>query len=151
MADVRTPAVLKYKDCLVLDEEDEFLKRYYKLHEYDYKIGLLVEYYKYHKDIARLFMIPETDSLNRFHDKKRKINYVKITSKLKAKEEAKKNGGKIITIKDVVINNVHTKIKNKLLTKLEFYNKYQSTVFKENRALKNLIKSKTKSVNNLHP
>jgi hypothetical protein len=96
-------------------------------------------------------MIPETDSLNRFHDKKRKINYVKITSKLKAKEEAKKNGGKIITIKDVVINNVHTKIKNKLLTKLEFYNKYQSTVFKENRALKNLIKSKTKSVNNLHP
>jgi len=98
MSDSRTPAVIKYKDLLVLDEEDEFLKRYYKLHEYDYKIGLLVEYYKYHKDIARLFMIPGTDTLNRFHDKKRKLNYVKITSKLKAKEEAKKNGGKMIII-----------------------------------------------------
>ena len=98
MSDSRTPAVIKYKDLLVLDEEDEFLKRYYKFHEYDYKIGLLVEYYKYHKDIARLFMIPGTDTLNRFHDKKRKLNYVKITSKLKAKEEAKKNGGKMIII-----------------------------------------------------
>jgi len=49
MSDARTPAVIKYKDFTTLDEEDEFLKRYYKFSEYDYKIGLLVEYYKYHK------------------------------------------------------------------------------------------------------
>ena len=48
MTDGRTPAVMKYKDYVTYDEEDEYLKRYYKLHEYDYKIGLLCEYYKYH-------------------------------------------------------------------------------------------------------
>lgn len=94
MADARTPAVIKYKDYTTLDEEDEFLKRYYKFHEYDYKRGLLVEYYKYHKDIARMFMMPTTETLNRFHDKKRKLNYVKITTKLKIEEERKKNNGK---------------------------------------------------------
>ena len=94
MANAITPAVIKYKDYTTLDEEDEFLKRYYKLHEYDYKRGLLVEYYKYHKDIARMFMIPTTEVLNRFHDKKRKLNYVKITTKLKLEEERKKNNGK---------------------------------------------------------
>ena len=78
----RTRFVINYKDDLTLDEEDEFLKRYYKLHEYDYKIGLLTEYYKFHKDISRMFMVPGTDCLNRYHDKTRRINYVKITTKL---------------------------------------------------------------------
>jgi hypothetical protein len=83
MSDSRTPAVIKYKDYTTLDEEDEFLKRYYKVEEYDYKIGLLVEYYKYHKDIARMFMLPTTDPLNSYHDKKRKIEYIRITTRLK--------------------------------------------------------------------
>ena len=82
MSDARTPAVIKFKDFSTLDEEDEFLKRYYKLNEYDYKIGLLVEYYKYHKDIARMFMLPTTESLNSYHDRKRKMNFIKITSML---------------------------------------------------------------------
>lgn len=44
-----------------------------------------------------MFMLPTTDVLNRFHDRKRKINYVKITSKLKCEEERKKNNGRLIT------------------------------------------------------
>ncbi len=89
MADARTPAVIKYKDFTTLDEEDEFLKRYYKFNEYDYKIGLLVEYYKYHKDIARMFMLPTTDTLHTYHDKRRKLEYIRITSMLKSTENKK--------------------------------------------------------------
>lgn len=33
---------------------------------------MLSEYYKYHKDIGRLFMLPTTKRLNKYHDKKRK-------------------------------------------------------------------------------
>ena len=78
-----------------------------------------------------MFMVPTTDVLNRFHDKKRKLNYVKITSKLKAEEERKKNGGKLITTKEVVINDVRQKIKNRLLTKLDFYKEDQKKAFHE--------------------
>ena len=56
-------------------EEKEYLKRFYKLDEYDNKVKLLVEYYKYHKDISRMFMLPLVKILNRFHDCKRKIEY----------------------------------------------------------------------------
>jgi hypothetical protein len=34
----RTQAVVKFKDLLVLDEEDEYLKRFYKNVEYGNKI-----------------------------------------------------------------------------------------------------------------
>lgn len=54
----RTQAVVKFKDLIVLDEEDEYLKRFYKSIEYENKITMLSEYYKYHKDISRLFMLP---------------------------------------------------------------------------------------------
>ena len=30
---------------------------------------MLTEYYKFHKDISRLFMLPTTYTLNKFHDK----------------------------------------------------------------------------------
>lgn len=40
---------------------------------------MLTEYYKYHKDICRLFMLPITQTLNKFHDKKRRIEYIRIT------------------------------------------------------------------------
>jgi len=50
-----------------LDEADEYFKRwnkllvycsfrFYKLDEIPTKLGQLVEYYKYHKDIPRFFM-----------------------------------------------------------------------------------------------
>jgi len=37
-----------------------------------------MEYYKFHKDIPRLFMLPETVVLNAFHDKKRRYDYYRI-------------------------------------------------------------------------
>jgi len=61
------------------DEEEEYLKRYYHLGEYDHKIKMLSEYYKYHTDISRMFMLPITNILNKYHDKKRRIEYIRIT------------------------------------------------------------------------
>lgn len=46
------------------------------MHEYANKIKRLTEYYKFHKDISRLFMLPTTNILNKFHDKKRRIYYI---------------------------------------------------------------------------
>lgn len=63
---------------LHLDEKEEYMKREYTRMEYPYKIKLLTEYYKFHQDIPRLFMMPTTHFLNNFHDKKRRIEYFRI-------------------------------------------------------------------------
>ena len=36
-------------------------------------MNMLTEYYKFHDDVTRLFMLPITLMLNKFHDKKRRI------------------------------------------------------------------------------
>lgn len=48
----------------------------------------LTEYYKFHRDIARLFMLPITNTLNKYHDKKRRIEYVRITKLIKEENKA---------------------------------------------------------------
>ncbi|KAL4430454.1 hypothetical protein ABPG74_013304 [Tetrahymena malaccensis] len=73
----------------MFDEEAEYLKRYYNISEYPKKSKLLTEYYKFHKDIPRLFMLPETYILNNFHDKKRRFDYYRIAQLIE--EENKKN------------------------------------------------------------
>ena len=88
----RTKAVILFKDLIHLDEEDEYLKRYYKYSEYPHKIKLLTEYYKYHNDIPRMFMLPETNVLNNFHDKKRRIEYYRIAKLIE--QENNKNPDK---------------------------------------------------------
>jgi predicted amidophosphoribosyltransferase len=81
--------VIRVKDTAAFDEEDEYLNRYYAFHEYDGKIRRLTEYYKFHRDIARMFMLPTTTTLNKYHDKKRRIFYIQITKMLKEKEGKK--------------------------------------------------------------
>lgn len=88
LANNRTKAVISHKDLVAyLEEDEEYLKRYYQIHENSFKMKLLVEYYKFHKDIPRLFMTPTCDVLNRYHDKKRRIEYVKIKKMLKDQEK----------------------------------------------------------------
>ena len=60
-------------------------------------MNLLVEYYKYHKDISRLYMLPTTLTLNHFHDNKRRLEYIRITKMIKQKEEIQNNNGKPLT------------------------------------------------------
>ena len=42
----RTRSVLMFKDIVLLDEEEEYMKRAYLKKEYPHKIKLLTEYYK---------------------------------------------------------------------------------------------------------
>lgn len=48
---------------------------------------MLTEYYKFHKDIPRLFMLPTTHTLNKYHDKKRRLDYIRITKMLQDEED----------------------------------------------------------------
>jgi hypothetical protein len=53
------------------------------------KIKILTEYYKFHKDIPRMFMIPETNTLNTFYDKRRRFEYYRIAKVIE--DENRKN------------------------------------------------------------
>jgi hypothetical protein len=85
-----TPSVVRWHDLLTVLDQDEYFKRFYELHEYDNKINLLSEYYKFHKDIPRVFAVPASKALNRYHDEKRKMDYNRIKRML-IEEAAKKN------------------------------------------------------------
>ena len=95
LANNRTKAVIFQKDLnCYLEEDEEYLKRYYQINENSFKMKLLVEYYKFHKDIPRLFMQPTSDTLNRYHDKKRRLEYVRIKKMLKKEQEKTENNNK---------------------------------------------------------
>jgi hypothetical protein len=81
---------------------------------------MLTEYYKFHNDIPRMFMLPTTICLNKFHDKKRKIQYLKITKMLKLEE---KNEVLEKSIKDHYIS-----INNKVLVDLEEYSEFKNKI-----------------------
>lgn len=88
LANNRTRAVISHKDLIAyLEEDEEYLKRYYQIHENSFKMKLLVEYYKFHHDIPRLYMTPTCEVLNRYHDKKRRIDYVRIKKMLREQEK----------------------------------------------------------------
>eukprot|EP01017_Pseudomicrothorax_dubius_P032615 TRINITY_DN4287_c0_g1_i2.p1 TRINITY_DN4287_c0_g1~~TRINITY_DN4287_c0_g1_i2.p1 ORF type:complete len:752 (-),score=98.27 TRINITY_DN4287_c0_g1_i2:137-2392(-) len=93
LSDNRSKGAIRFKDYASYDEEEEYLKRSYKMSEYQGKIQALTEYYKFHQEIPRLFMLPETGVLNKFHDRKRRIEYNRITKMLHS-EEAKIRGEK---------------------------------------------------------
>lgn len=64
------------------DEEENLLKRFYWVEEYNQKIELLTEYYKFHEDVPRIFHMPLAKIIHNFYDKKRRINYIKINKML---------------------------------------------------------------------
>ena len=81
--DNRKKIAIVFKDQRTFDEEDQNLfKRYYSMEEIEGKNELLVEYYRYHNDVPRLFMDKLSDLMHEYFDKKRRINYIKITKML---------------------------------------------------------------------
>jgi hypothetical protein len=56
-----TVANINYIDTKEFDKKKEYLRRFYKASEHKGKITLLTEYYKYHREIPRCFMIPHGD------------------------------------------------------------------------------------------
>lgn len=84
VADERTPAAIKFKDLGQDQQSEELMKRFYKIKEYQPKLAKLCEYYKFHKEIPRMFAKESYDTFFDHHDKKRKVEYVVITKKLRA-------------------------------------------------------------------
>ena len=95
----RTPSAIRFIDFICIDENDDLLKRYYQIKEYPIKIALLTEYYKFHEDVPRFFIMPIAHVVYNFYDKKRRINYIKITRMLKGAENCEN-----INIHDTEIN-----------------------------------------------
>ena len=90
LAEAQVSPVIRWMDVQTELDDDEYLKRYYEAHEYEHKVRLLSEYYKFHKDIPRFFAQPTCRRLNEYHEKKRKIDYHRIKQIL-VQEAAKKN------------------------------------------------------------
>lgn len=63
-------------------QKEDLFKKQYKIESYFDKIEVLTEYYKYHEDVPRLFMMPIAKIIHNYYDKKRRINYIKITKML---------------------------------------------------------------------
>lgn len=78
----KKPHVINFKFRVNFEEEEENLTRFYNSSEFDYKLSYLTEYYKYHKEVPRMFMVPVSNLMNNYHDKKRRIEYFKIKKML---------------------------------------------------------------------
>lgn len=83
LANQRIPSVIKYRDLEDYMKKEEVLRRFYYFEEYDSKFQQLTEYYKFHKEIPRIFSKSEYDIYFDYHDRKRKVDFVKITNMLK--------------------------------------------------------------------
>lgn len=73
--------------------------RYYKRHEHPKKIEQLVEYYKYHEDVPRIYMEPMSSTVHMYYDFKRRLTYIEVTKMLarKKEEERRQNLGETVT------------------------------------------------------
>ncbi|KAM3131762.1 hypothetical protein pb186bvf_016158 [Paramecium bursaria] len=86
-----TAAVVFYRDLETMVEQEEYLKRTYIKRDIHAKQKALLEYYKYHHDIPRLFMTKVYVTINKFHEKKRRIEYAAIKRKLNIPDEDTKS------------------------------------------------------------
>jgi len=86
----KTPNAIRFKDLMHYEEEQEYLKRPYRRAEYRPKIKMLTEYYKYHKDVPRVFISPVCDVLNYYHDKRRRLEYYRVTKMLDDQKKVKR-------------------------------------------------------------
>lgn len=89
LSETRNKIAIKFKDQSTYDENEENLKRFYSINEIEGKITILTEYYKFHKDVPRMFMLSISKIINNYHDKHRKIEYVRITKIIKQNNEKK--------------------------------------------------------------
>lgn len=84
------PSVIDFKDEMLYLDDDEFLKKYYPLKNLGKKMKAITDYYKYHVEIPRVYMVPLCIISNcyliilGFHDKKRRINYYRVKKILHA-------------------------------------------------------------------
>ncbi len=83
LSDARTQAVIHYKQLMDLDTESEQVRKFVDDDNYIRKMRGLVDYYRFHKEIPRIFAKHVYDMYFDHHDRKRKVEYVTITRNLK--------------------------------------------------------------------
>ncbi len=83
VADERCKAVITFKDLLDFSSPKESCEKLYRRKEYRRLIAEKCEFYKFHKEIPRMFSKEIYDTFFDHHDKKRKVEYVIITRMLK--------------------------------------------------------------------
>ncbi|CAD8050666.1 unnamed protein product [Paramecium sonneborni] len=130
----RSKQYTAYKEWTFYDT-NECLKRFYSLPDTKQKTIVLTEYYKFHRDIPRLFMLPIATTLSKYHDKRRRIEYIRISRML----------GGHIEQPTATQNSIQTSLQN-LLGQLNFSKQEQSnTLIEIQKNLKEAINtSKTK-------
>ena len=83
LSDARTQSVLVYKQMADVDVEGVHVRKFVDSNNYMRKMRGLVDYYRFHKEIPRIFAKNVYDLYFDHHDKKRKVEYVIITRGLK--------------------------------------------------------------------
>ncbi|CAD8056669.1 unnamed protein product [Paramecium sonneborni] len=74
-----TKATIWFKDLQQYDEEMEHCKKLYTLSSYPKKIKILIEFYRFHKEIPRWAVNEQIVTiLNEFYNQRRKLDYYKI-------------------------------------------------------------------------
>lgn len=91
LSKTRNKISINFKDQQSYDEEEEYLKRYYPAREINGKLTILTEYYKFHSDVPRIFIQSIAKLTNYYHDRKRKIEYIRITKIINDKNQEIKN------------------------------------------------------------
>jgi hypothetical protein len=86
IANGRNSKVIKFHETDAFDFREEFCQRAYTCNEAKEKLKGLAEYYKFHVDVPRIFMLPTAHIVHRFHDKMRRLNYMKITKMIEGFE-----------------------------------------------------------------
>ncbi|CAK70972.1 unnamed protein product (macronuclear) [Paramecium tetraurelia] len=115
----RSKQYTTYKEWTYYDS-NEYLKRFYSTNDTRQKTIVLTEYYKFHRDIARLFMLPIATTLSKYHDKRRRIEYIRISRML----------GGHVEQPTATQNSIQTSLQN-LLGQLNFTKQEQSNTLIE--------------------
>ena len=79
--------IIKFKDNVLFEQDEEYMTEYFSQNQIIDKTQFLTEYYKYHNEIPRFFMKTVSDTMNLYHDKKRRIDYYRIKKLLKDQNE----------------------------------------------------------------
>lgn len=82
----KSPNMLKIKDNEQYHAYHETLKQFYTLEEGFFVMMEIIEYYKYHSEIPRLFMHPMSKLLNCFFNNKRRIKFRELMCLLDVSE-----------------------------------------------------------------
>jgi len=72
---VSTPNSIRIKDNYEFHDEQEFMKEYYPGSGHKNVMNLIVQYFKYHNNIPRMFIAPQMNIYTKFFDKHRKVKY----------------------------------------------------------------------------